>query len=170
MFMSIRFFLIVVGVVVLSAGSGDPAAAQRFPYEAPKAPEFDGRGNYIGPEGAGSHPVFRQSATRPEAPQAPRPQRTVRPYRYEPPPPQSRPTVAAARPPVASGPPVALPQPEEAPDCTQSLSMLTAARSQQELQWNARLYLTCLLKRGWMPQQAKQEVIRVIESLRASRR
>lgn len=170
MFTPTRFFLIVVWVLLLWGGLGDPVAAQRFPYEAPKAPEFDARGNYVEHEESESHAVARYSATRPEAPQAPQPQRSARPYRYEPPSPQSQPTVAAARPPVASVPPAALPQPEEPPDCTQSLSMLTAARSQEELQWNARLYLTCLLKRGWMHEQAKQEVIRVIESLRASRR
>lgn len=170
MLMSVRFFLIVVWALLLWGAFGDPAAAQRFPYEAPKAPEFDGRGNYIDHEASGSQPVMRHSATRPEAPQAPQPQRSARPYRYEPPPPQSQPTVASAPPPVVSAPPVPPPQPQGPPDCTQSLSMLTAARSQEELQWNARLYLTCLLKRGWMQEQAKQEVIRVIESLRASRR
>jgi len=59
--------------------------------------------------------------------------------------------------------------PEEPPDCSQYPGMMSMARSQEELQWNARLYLTCLLKRGWMQDQARQEVIRVMESLRASR-
>ncbi|MEW6137375.1 MAG: hypothetical protein AB1733_04010 [Thermodesulfobacteriota bacterium] len=161
MFMSLRSLFVVGSIVLLWGGLGDLVSAQRFPYEAPKAPEFDSRGQYVEPETETSYPAVRQSTTRPDPPRSPRVQRAPRPYTPEPAPPQSQPAVAAAPPP----PPV----PEEPPDCSQYPGMMSMARSQEELQWNARLYLTCLLKRGWMQDQARQEVIRVMESLRASR-
>ena len=160
---SLRLGVVLGGILLLLGGFGVPAGAQRFPYQAPQAPEFDRQGNYVAPGSESPEPEQRRERARYEAPQAPRTHRTRRRYRPQPPQPSTRPTRAAA-------PPPAVQQPQQMPDCTQYFSMMAGARNQQELQWNARLYLTCLLKRGWRPEQARQEVIRVIESLRASRR
>jgi hypothetical protein len=42
--------------------------------------------------------------------------------------------------------------------------MIATAQSREAMQWHARQYLTCLLNRGWRMEQARQEVIRVIET------
>ncbi len=66
--------------------------------------------------------------------------------------------------PVAS---VAAQQPSQAqqrPDCSAYPMMIAQARSEQEMQNAARMYLTCLLQIGWSMEQARQHVITTIET------
>lgn len=182
-------FHLFTGLLVLSChGSWESALAQEFPYSAPRAPEFDYRGNYLGP---GSEPPSSQkdsshddgqvresrgrsyyTSVRPYAPQAPNPRHgsSSSPRRYEPTAPQRVPVEAST---PVQPPPQVQPQPHPQPqpqvqqqpvDCSGYPMAIARARSQGEMQMIARQYLTCLLKTGWPQDQARQQVIKTIES------
>jgi len=72
---------------------------------------------------------------------------------------------ARVRPPAATSPsPGTSFQPQERSDCSEYPILLAGARSENEMQFNARRYLTCLMQNGWSMDQARQQVINTIES------
>lgn len=139
----------------LGAVATQNAAGQRFPYEAPQAPEFDDRGNPVD-TAAEKEPSRNFQPSRVRAPRAPR-------AASAPPPPLD---VTGPRRSPDSVPPPNVPEqePQGPPDCTQFPGLIASAQAPNQLQWYARQYLTCLLKRGWGMPQARQEVIRIIEA------
>lgn len=156
-----------VGLLMsLGAIATREAAGQRFPYEAPQAPEFDDNGNLV--ESASVKPPrsdYRPQRARPMAPRTPLPASSSRPPSIE----REHPQISAtAAPPNVPIPPQQVPvqQPQEPPDCTQFPSLIATAQAPNQMQWYARQYLTCLLKRGWRMPQAREEVIRIIEASR----
>lgn len=174
------YYLFAWLVFVSCHGPWQSVYAQDFPYSVPRAPEFDHRGNYLGP---GSDPTTSQqrsssnggqehasqgrayyTAVRPYAPQAPDPRQGVdaAPQGQQAPRPQ-RIRATASTPPA----PQPEPQPQQAqqpPDCTGFPMAIARARSQGEMQMLARQYLTCLMKTGWPQDRAREQVIRTIES------
>jgi len=151
----------------------NPTFAQGFPYEAPKAPEFDSQGHAV--ESSPQEPdTTRPTRTKRNAHrqyaqpgQAPQPQ----PVPYQPPQPQVEPyqPPQPATPAVASTPPPSAPAQQQAmPDCSEFPSLIARAQNQQEMQWYSRQFLTCLLNRGWRMEQAKEQVIRTIERMRGA--
>ncbi len=143
----------------LGAVATEEAAGQRFPYEAPRAPEFDDRGNPVDAV-TEKEPTrnARPSRVRRTAPRAPR-------AASAPPPPLAG--RGPRRSPASAPPPnVPVQQPQGPPDCSQFPGLIASAQAPNQMQWYARQYLTCLLKRGWGMPQAKQEVIRIIEASR----
>lgn len=149
--------------------------AQGFPYEAPKAPEFDSQGHPMEsslqepapakkPASTKSNAHRQLVNTRPVAPQAqiePFQPRQPQVEQYQPPQPAT-PAVASTPPPGAP------PQQQATPDCSQFPALIARAQNQQEMQWYSRQFLTCLLNRGWRMEQAKEQVIRTIESMRGA--
>ncbi len=80
---------------------------------------------------------------------------------------ESRPVPPAASPqrPVASVPQQgsgAGMQPQS--DCSQFPMLIARSRSDTEMQMTARQYLTCLIQGGWTMEQARDHVIRTIET------
>jgi hypothetical protein len=74
-------------------------------------------------------------------------------------------TPPRVRPPtVASTPPDSSAQIQELSDCSQYPILIAGARSENEMQFTARRYLTCLVQNGWNEDQARQQVIRIIET------
>jgi len=67
-------------------------------------------------------------------------------------------------PPVASVPSQSPAQSQQRPDCSRYPMMIAQARSEQEMQNAARMYLTCLLQSGWSMEQARQHVITTVET------
>ena len=158
-------------LLTLGPFAGMEVWGQRFPYEAPQAPEFDHQGNHVESDTT-EKPRKRteQSRIRPQAPQAPQVASSGPSRQWSAP----RQTPAAATRSYAPQPeprqqPQAQPQPQEVPDCSQFPGMIATAQAPNQMRWYARQYLTCLLKRGWRPAQAKQEVIRIIEASRRGR-
>jgi hypothetical protein len=174
---------ILAGFLLISGGvfCGE-AFSQSFPYSVPQAPEFDGRGNPKDPERQDAQtspqPSGRSAAPLPDKKPS---YREPKPYRPQParalpsPPPQpAAPSGYAPKPApppaMASNPPMGPPQPQQAPDCSQFPMMIANARSEQEMQMTARLYLTCLMKTGWSQAQATQHVMTTVERVyKASR-
>lgn len=157
-------YALFFGAVLFWCGyAANATHAQRFPYEAPRAPEFDRHGNYVEPSNQEPPRAVSEIDNPPEPPQArwerPEPQSNRR-RRVQPSP---KPAIAPSRTAVA-------PQPPRPPDCSQFPMMIATAQSRDQMRWIARQYLTCLLQRGWRMEQARQEVIRVIEGLRARAR
>lgn len=169
---------IVIGlmVAILVAAGHHQALSQQFPYAAPQAPEFDERGNLRAPAQSDEEPAPRPSTppvrNRERADTQPVPQYgVVTPHAPEvaaPSPPAHRPqqqrpapNYQSARPPMPQQPPAQIP---DRPDCSQFPMMIARARSEPEMQMTARQYLTCLLKSGWGMEQARDHVIRTIES------
>jgi len=101
--------------------------------------------------------VARTQPIPPRAPAIPPPMQE-----YGPPPPQT--------PPPMSSVPQQGPQMQTGPDCSQFPMLIARSQSDAEMQLTARRYLTCLLQNGWNMEQAKQHVIRTIESTYAARR
>lgn len=155
-------------LLVLGPFFGTGAWAQRFPYEAPQAPEFDDQGNHVTSDSTEKpRKRVKRSRMRPKAPQAPRTASSHPSRQWSAP----RETPASAtrsyRPqPEPEPEPEPQPQPQQLPDCSQFPGMIATAQSPNQMRWYARQYLTCLLKRGWRMAQAKQEVIRIIEASR----
>lgn len=162
--------------------------AQDFPYAVPQAPEFD-TGNGLLPPGSIEEPAPDPRMV-PPAPSHSRRSRSsgerktdyraVRPYvpRDTPPPamasPQSPPIPAGPQIPVTEAPQIgnpamastpAGPPPQMEPrlDCSKFPMLIAQAKSDQEMQWTARLYLTCLVRSGWNENDAKKQVISTIE-------
>jgi hypothetical protein len=67
--------------------------------------------------------------------------------------------------PVASVPPAG-PAPGSRPqsDCSEFPMLIERSRSDTEMQMTARHYLTCLMQGGWTMEQAREQVIRTIET------
>ncbi len=150
--------------------------AQNFPYQVPKAPEFDSRGNLVGPSPSGANPS--RNGSLPQAARAPsgdQPGRSAVPARTRR---ASAPAgMAVGVPPgpimatPSGGPaPMAAPnahssaRPPGMPDCSPYPMMIARARSDQEMQAIAKEFLTCLLVNGWDQKRAQQHVITTIES------
>ena len=172
-------------MIAMSVG---PSPAQDFPYMVPEAPEFDASGA-VGKAPAPSEPVeqkktfqsnpgvfnpkFETGALNPtRVPEAPlssnenyaQPPRSgpVRGPAWE-----GQPVSPAAQPqrPVASVPqqgtgPVTRPQ----SDCSEFPMLIARSKSDTEMQMTARHYLTCLIQGGWTMEQAREQVIRTIET------
>lgn len=175
--------------LVLWLGLPVASHAQDFPYAVPQAPEFD-TGDGMAPPASveespptpGSEP---SSPRRGRSSKQPKPDyRAVRPYvpqetapsvagpqiphAPEMPAPQARPPrmqpPQMGNPAVASTPPGPPPQMAPRLDCSKFPMLIAQAKSDEEMQWTARLYLTCLVRSGWSEEQAKQQVINTIES------
>jgi hypothetical protein len=180
----VRFYRILfcLGFLLVAASFRSGAVhSQDFPYVVPQAPEFDGRGNQVDAQPGYPESPRKRSKHRPDSystnDQADF--RSVRPYNPQ----ESSVPAAAVRPsmpahvpppryesPPAQGPPVAsIPQQppaaaQQRPDCSRYPIMIAQARSDQEMQIAARMFLTCLLQTGWNMDQAKAQVIRTIET------
>jgi len=154
----------LVGLIFLVGGIVcAPALSQGFPFAAPQAPEFDSRGKYVKPGAKRKRSSYRsrQAATAKRAARR-KPQPIVRPRG----PVQARSPQRAAGPRTVANIPAgaqALAQPK--PNCDQYPMIIARSRTQAEMQMNARLYLTCLLKRGWNMQAAKNQVITTMRSM-----
>ena len=155
---------VVVGLIFLVAGIVCPSAfSQDFPYAVPQAPEFDSRGKHVKP----------RTRTRRSGYKAPRVGTGYRAVRHKPQPivrprgpVQARSTQRVAGPTTIANMPSgaqALAQPR--PNCTQYPMKIARSKTQAEMQMNARLYLTCLLKNGWNMQAAKNQVITTIQGV-----
>ena len=170
---------ILGGLLVISAGifCGD-AFSQGFPYSVPQAPEFDRNGNSKEPDRQDVQPRARQRSGQSTAPATekrhnyreprpyvPQPAHAVRPPAPRPAPPSgyapTPPPTTASSPPV--GPPQPQPRQQQQLDCSQYPMLIANARSEQEMQMTARLYLTCLIKSGWPQDQARNHVIATIQ-------
>jgi hypothetical protein len=176
----VRFcrILLCLGFLLLAASFQSGADhSQDFPYAVPQAPEFDGRGNQIDAQPGYSEGARKRSRHRPDyySPNDQADFRSVRPYNpqespvpaaavrpsippqgYESPPPQSAPVASIPQQPPAAA--------QQRPDCSRYPIMIAQARSEQEMQTAARMFLTCLLQTGWNMDQAKAQVIRTIET------
>lgn len=190
---AIALLFIIIGLVIPQG-----ALAQDFPYLAPEAPEFDGRGNpvdrpYQRPSVTGKQsgrsastgdqstrtdvmPLqpdrtssgFQLAPRTLSSPQAPigsrESENPAKPGNY-PSFPQIPRNNAPTPPPVAAYPPPGAPsQTPERSDCSEFPVLLATARSESEMQFTARRYLTCLMQNGWNMDQARQQVINIIES------
>jgi hypothetical protein len=179
-------FFGIGAVFALVFGICNATFAQEFPYAVPQAPEFDTGSSMLPPApveetAPETKPAQPQSSHRKRSRSSGEPKidyRTVRPYvPQEAPPPASsypqspqppQPSPAAptqmGHPAVASTPPGQPPQMQHQLDCSKFPMLIAQSRSEQEMQWQARLYLTCLVRSGWNEEQAKQQVISTIES------
>ncbi len=187
--------VILIFFAQLGFSAFDFVEPQDFPYLAPVAPEFDGgvpqmRGpgksqpqTGIGPKiapvtpetmknfgfGPPSENAEEQVVSNPPSPLNYYPNPPANGGNRPPTPP--RPTVRREPPPVAAParqiPPVQQPQQI---DCSQYPRLIASARSEAEMQITARYYLTCLLKQGWLMENARTQVIQTIEAaLRGNR-
>lgn len=176
-------FLLAALFVFSCAFSGE-TFGQDFPYAVPQAPEFDTGGSMLPPasveEPAPASKTQPSSHRRSKSSKEPKPDYgTVRPYvPHDEGPQMASPQVPQApivpapqiqppqigNPAVASTPPGPPPQMAPQLDCSRFPLLLAQAKSDQEMQWTARLYLTCLIRSGWSEDQAKQQVINTIES------
>lgn len=167
---------------------GDYGFGQDFPYIVPEAPEFDSAGSIEKPSlsnGPGDQkkpfrpspgifkPQFEAGSVSPsQAPEAPVandgysssprsgpvrvPSAEVQ---------QVPPSMAPPQKPVASAPPSGVTtgmRPRT--DCSEFPMMIARSRSDTEMQMTARHYLTCLMQGGWTMEQARDQVIRTIET------
>lgn len=165
---SLLFFVVAV-IAALSIES--PSNAQVFPYSAPKAPEFDANGNYV-PPGSRSQAV---PASVPKAPtvgnrqparQATRPRAQAisrQPSQNQAPVAPQQGQMPMQRQAAYSGAP-GVQQPRQQNSCAQYPMQIMNARSEVEMRQIARYFLTCLMQQGWSQQQAKDQVVRTIES------
>ncbi|MDQ1238383.1 MAG: hypothetical protein QG577_568 [Thermodesulfobacteriota bacterium] len=194
--MRVRLFAIIICVSTIVIQSL-PISAQDFPYLAPEAPEFDGRGTMVRNPVRGEQSPKQRNQGSPQPPSA---------LRVEPPTIPNAPysggqlqghPVAAPRVPIFEGPseasqrstrqtsppqvydqqgsvnrkpstapPATKPQPQtkERQDCSQFPILIANSRSEAEMQFTARRFLTCLMDNGWNADQARQQVINIIES------
>jgi hypothetical protein len=154
----------VVGFLFLAAGIVCPSAfSQDFPYAVPQAPEFDTRGKYVKPR-------VKKKRSHHKAPRAGTGNSAVR--RKPQPIVRQRGPVQARAPRRVAGPATIANMPSGAqtsaqprPNCTQYPTIIARSKTQAEMQMNARLYLTCLLKNGWNMQAAKNQVISTIKGV-----
>lgn len=183
--------LIILVVFLVSVSFCDRCFCQEFPYVVPEAPEFDSSGSVTTPQSSGSQSdqkkpfrsapgVFKpqveigsispsQVPTAPisgndyNAPVRPGPVRT--PVVEAQPAPPAPTTVGPSRAPVASVPPrgqgAGMPPKN---DCSQFPMLIAQSKSETEMQMTARHYLTCLMQGGWSMEQAREQVIRTIET------
>ncbi|MGC8658922.1 MAG: hypothetical protein ACP5U1_07585 [Desulfomonilaceae bacterium] len=181
--------LILVFLVFAAFSPFNSVEPQDFPYLAPSAPEFDNAGSPVkGPSKSGTQNGIgpKIDPVTPDAlktfgfgppVQAPEQQTAVNP--------PARPNRGAQQPGNGTNGPYMPPQPtvrrepemrhparQNAPvqqpqtvDCSQYPMLLANARSEAEMQMTARYYLTCLLKQGWLMENAKAQVIQTIESV-----
>ena len=179
---------IMLMVSLMIAMSGGPCAAQDFPYMVPEAPEFDSSGS-VGKAPAPSGPAdqkktfqsnpgvfkpkFETGAMIPaQVPEAPlsgnenysQPLRSgpvrgpgIEGQHGSPPAPQQRPVASVPQQGTGTA---ARPQ----SDCSEFPMLIARSRSDTEMQMTARHYLTCLIQGGWTMEQARDQVIRTIET------
>lgn len=167
-----HLFAFMVGLCLLLV---TPAIGQEFPYQAPKAPEFDSSGKYVTPGARGisannqqSRPV-RRTAARPDP--KPQPRSQPRPISSTPPrgmyasnnvpaSPQPRATAVSNR-----APQPVQPQVQRKPDCSEYPMRIANAKTKAEMQQIARYYLGCLVNNGWPQESARQQVITTIQGV-----
>ncbi len=177
--------ILVLIAMILSAGI---CLGQDFPYMVPEAPEFESSGGLVKPPSSATQSeqkkpfrsnagVFRPQMESgainpsqvPEAPISsdnnvpakPGPVRAPAVVSQPAPPVMSPP----AQGPVASAPPAGVgvgARPRS--DCSEFPMMIARSRSDAEMQMTARHYLTCLMQGGWSMEQAREQVIRTIET------
>ena len=172
-------------MIAMSVG---PSPAQDFPYMVPEAPEFDSSGS-VGKAPAPSGPAdqkktfqsnpgvfkpkFETGAMIPaQVPEAPlsgnenysQPLRSgpvrgpgIEGQHGSPPAPQQRPVASVPQQGTGTA---ARPQ----SDCSEFPMLIARSRSDTEMQMTARHYLTCLIQGGWTMEQARDQVIRTIET------
>ena len=187
LYKSIRLLTVLLFFLMLGI-SEDRCAAQDFPYMVPEAPEFDSTGS-VGKTPTASPPVEQKKPVQSnpgvfkpkletgamiptQVPEAP-----LSNNEYYPQPPRSGPV----RGPSVESPPVspsAQPQrpvasvPQRGPgagthpqsDCSEFPMLIARSKSDTEMQMTARHYLTCLIQGGWTMDQAREQVIRTIET------
>lgn len=184
---SIRFLTVLLVFLTLGI-SEDRCAAQDFPYMVPEAPEFDSPGS-VGKTPTESptieqkkpfqsnpgvfKPKLETGAMIPtQVPEAP-----LSSNEYYPQPPRSGPV----RGPSVENQPVSPVNPTQRPvasvpqqgsstgtrpqsDCSEFPMLIARSKSDTEMQMTARHYLTCLIQGGWTMEQAREQVIRTIET------
>ncbi len=187
LYKSIRLLMILMVSLTLAI-SGDRCAAQDFPYMVPDAPEFDSLGT-VGKAPAASAPIEQKKPFQsnpgvfkpkletgamiptqvPEAPLSsneyyPQPPRfgpvrgpSVESQPVSPATPHQRPVASVPQQGVGAG---ARPQ----TDCSEFPMLIARSRSDTEMQMTSRHYLTCLMQGGWTMEQARDQVIRTIET------
>lgn len=164
---------ILAPMVALCFLSLVPASAQEFPYQAPRAPEFDSSGNYRSsgaPQKKRIRTANRQTQPAPRSsrgrsapkprPISPKPPGATYASHNSGPGPQPRAVTASNRPAQRRAPSAAA-----RPSCSEYPARLANAKSQAEMQQIARYYMGCLMKNGWSQQQAKNQVITTIEGV-----
>jgi hypothetical protein len=182
MMRSHRILLCLGILLLLGCFQDDAVHSQDFPYVVPQAPEFDGQGSQVDSLSAYPDAPRKRSKRRADSysSNGQTDVRSIRPYvpqetqapatsvrapngpvsapaqGYGSPPPQTAPIAA-----VPSQPPA---QAQQRPDCSRFPMMIAQARSEQEMQNAARMYLTCLLHSGWSMEQARQHVITTVEA------
>ncbi|MEW6350883.1 MAG: hypothetical protein AB1646_17635 [Thermodesulfobacteriota bacterium] len=155
--------------------------AQEFRYQVPRAPEFDARGNVVGPSPAAEHASRNASharAARAHAgdPSGP-PGIPARARRASAP---AGTAVNAPRGPIMATPsggpaPMAAanPQPgarpQGTPDCSRFPMMLANYRSDAEMKAIAVQFRDCLIMNGWDQQRAVAHVITTLETIKMGR-
>jgi hypothetical protein len=181
--MKISFILAsLVGMfLLLSPLQVSPSLGQIFTIEAPEAPEFDSEGNLVqdGNQGNVPAPAAVDTTRAPKAPEIRQPSTRSRPQRRGSRTPARAPRQARQQParapartdqsqgmrPVGGPPgPTASPAQAQRPDCSRYPMLIIRARSQQEMQHTARLFLTCLLESGWPMKKAKEHVVRSVKN------
>ncbi len=167
---------------------GDQCFGQNFPFMVPEAPEFDSPDSMEKPPSS-SRPIdqnkpFRSNSGNlkpqfevgsmmpsnvPEAPVSnndysasyrPGPVRTPAAETQ-----QAPPAMAQPQKPVASIPPQGSAtgmRPQT--DCSEFPMLIARSKSDMEMQMTSRHYLTCLMQGGWSMEQARDQVIRTIET------
>lgn len=167
---------------------GDQCFGQNFPFMVPEAPEFDSPDSMEKPPSS-SRPIDQNKPLRsnpgnlkpqfevgsmmpsnvPEAPVSnndysasyrPGPVRTPAAETQ-----QAPPAMAQPQKPVASIPPQGSAtgmRPQT--DCSEFPMLIARSKSDMEMQMTSRHYLTCLMQGGWSMEQARDQVIRTIET------
>ncbi len=172
-------FSVAIGGLALALvlSFSGPVGSQGFPYAVPKAPEFDSKGRVVKRSKAAPRAKrtrARSTRTRTASRSTPKRGRIQRgrtgyapagpaPATYG----RSRQgtAVAHARS-VSHGPSEALPQQQQqTSDCSEFPSVIAQCRTQDQLRWQARLYLTCLMKNGRSQAQAQNEVIATMQAI-----
>jgi hypothetical protein len=165
----------------------DCVEPQDFPYLAPVAPEFDGGAQMRGPGksqpqtgigkiapvtpetmknfgfGPPTESAEEQVVSNPPAPSNyyPNPPANGANRAHTPPRSTVRREPAPVGVPTRQNPSV---QQQQQIDCSQYPRLIASARSEAEMQITARYYLTCLLKQGWLMENARTQVIQTVEA------
>ncbi|MBI5569952.1 MAG: hypothetical protein HY914_08415 [Desulfomonile tiedjei] len=187
MMRSCLWYVLAGLLMLVTQGVYQAAYSQDFPYQVPQAPEFDRQGNTAELSQQDPPPsTWNRTAPRPltSPPQSveprsetgqpkPRVQRTLPRASYAPTAPEPRslpvPHPRVQGPPKPSSPQQANVQPQGPPDCSQFPMLIAQARSEEDMRFQARMYLTCLIHSGLPEDQARKHVISTIEMSRLAR-
>ncbi|MFH0824021.1 MAG: hypothetical protein V2B18_14820 [Pseudomonadota bacterium] len=137
------------------AGTSNPAIVPVTSDGRPKPP--DAPGFEAGMPKSDLPSSTRRASTYAARTQSPNYSRTPRPT--------ATPAAVAPSPgSAANSGPAAAQQPQAKPDCSTFPVRLAGVKSEAEMQAVSREFLTCLLQTGWNMEQAREYVIRTIES------